>query len=308
MIDNDLVERVVRSEELFFSLLFNHKSRTIRVVDFFAGNFSLKQSYLEKVLSSEGMRKVFTLIERSEVPGWRRIGYICEGTVPGYFKRSDAHIMSRIYDENWTSALSSDEIMKRSSFLAGVETEGEKLSALKAGEVKSEPVASEEAYAAIEMELERQRSDIGGGERRVDGVPIRQNISPSDEPSLFGQFGPNAEHHYWVVRHRRTKQCNVYGIEHQSWFGNARISMYFTPDSRVGRTMSRQGLSDLVDWLDGLGVVSIFALVRADNQVQNEIYAAAGFRNGGWMQQQLLSDGNPVDMVLWTMKQRYCHE
>jgi hypothetical protein len=247
------------------------------------------------------MRKVFTLIEYSEVPGWRRIGYFREGTVPGYYKRSDAHIMSRIYDEDWPGGPDRDAMTRRDSFLAEVMAGGEKLSGLPVGTIRSEPANRPVAHAAIRAELARLRASPSGG-KRAPGSLARSSIAPRGAAPLFGQFNRNTQCYYWIAGHRRTKQRNVYGVEYQDCFGNAKISMYFTPYTRAGRTVARQGLIDFVDWLDGIGAVAIFALVRADDLEQNTIYAAAGFQRGGWMNRHVLTDGNPVDLVLWTRK------
>ena len=80
---NRLVERMVRNESIFCSLLFDRANRTLRVVDFRGGNFQSKHNYLEQVLVSEGMRKIFTLIERDDMNGWQRVGYHREGSIPG---------------------------------------------------------------------------------------------------------------------------------------------------------------------------------------------------------------------------------
>jgi hypothetical protein len=94
---------MVRNEDIFCSLLFDSGNRTVRVVDFRGGNFQSKHTYLEHVLMTEGMRKIFTLIERDDMNGWQRVGYSREGSIPGYYKRSDAYIMSKIYDEDYDS-------------------------------------------------------------------------------------------------------------------------------------------------------------------------------------------------------------
>jgi hypothetical protein len=301
MTANRLVERVVRNDDIYCSLLFDHDSRTLRVVDFFGGNFKIKQNYLDQVLIDEGMRKVFTLIELAEVAGWRRIGYLREGTIPGYYKRSDAHIMSRIYDEDWSGSPGREAIDQRSSFLAGVAAGGNELAAQPVGAIESELAESPAARAAIRAELARLRAKSTHNKRapgkRARPAPVPRGASP-----LFRQFNRNTECYYWIAQHRRTKQRNVFGVEYQDCFCNAKINMYFTPDTRTGRTVARKGLGDFVDWLDALGAVAIFALVRADDLEQNTIYAAAGFQNAGWLSRQLLTNGSAVDQVLWTRK------
>lgn len=291
-----LVERVVRNDHVYCSLLFDRQSNTLRVVDFFGGNFGIKQRYLESVRSTEGVRKVFTLIEHSEVAGWRQVGFHREGTVPGYYKRSDAHIMSRIYDDGFENGPDKSELKRREELLAQVTAAGEGLAALRPGPIRSELADRSEALAAIKAELTRLRT------KPAAGTALRPRPAPRGGAPLFGPFGRNAERYYWIADHRRTRERNVYGVEYQGCFGNAKIDMYFTPTTRAGRSLACLGLRDFVDWLVGIGAVAVFALVRADDPAQNAIYAAAGFKNGGWLRRQLVRNGDPVDQVLWTRK------
>jgi hypothetical protein len=235
--------------------------------------------------------------------GWQRVGYLREGTIPGYYKRSDAYIMSRIYDEEWENAPVGDDAPERKAFLADVKALGKELADLKGSGIKGEQVEDDEAFAAIKTELARLAAKAKKGKgkgARGAGKPPRP--TPTSTVPLFRQFSREIEHYYWVSQNRRTKQLNVYGAEYQDCFGNAKVSMYFTPDTRAGRTVARQGLNDFIDWLSGIGAVAIFALARADELEQNAIYASSGFRNSGWMNRQLLTGGSAVDQLLWTKK------
>lgn len=296
---NQLTERMVRNDDIFCSLLFDYANRTIRVVDFRGGNFQNKHNYLEGVLVAEGMRKIFTLIERDDMNGWQRVGYMREGTIPGYYKRSDAYIMSRIFDEDWSGTAPSDDAPERKTFLNDVKTLGKELADLTGAGIKGDQVEEEEALAAVKAELARVPGKPKTGKGAKAGT--RRSRSAPAIP-LFGQFSREIENFYWIAQNRRTKQSNVFGAEYQDCFGNAKVSMYFTPDTRAGRTVARQGLNDFVDWLAGIGAVAIFALARADDVEQNAIYASTGFRNSGWMNRQLLTSGASVDQVLWTKK------
>jgi len=299
---NRLTERMVRNDDIFCSLLFDHTHRTIRVVDFRGGNFQNKHNYLESVLLAEGMRKIFTLIERDDMNGWQRVGYLREGTIPGYYKRSDAYIMSRIYDEDWENSASGDDAPERKAFLTDVKNVGKEMAELKGSGIKGENVDEEEALVAIKAELARIASKSKKGKGKGAKAAKMLRPAPSSATPLFRQFSREIEHFYWVAQNRRTKQINVYGAEYQDCFGNAKVSMYFTPDTRAGRTVARQGLNDFIEWLGTIGAVAIFALARADDPEQNAIYASSGFRNSGWMNRQILTSADPVDQVLWTKK------
>src|SRR5271154_3841094 len=84
-------------EEVFFQneaaslcLLINRRTRIMRVIDFRAGPTSTKRLFVLSLAQREGVDKVYTLVERDEVATWAKLGFIREGNVPGFYKRSDA--------------------------------------------------------------------------------------------------------------------------------------------------------------------------------------------------------------------------
>jgi hypothetical protein len=297
-----LVERMVRNDDIFCSLLFDQQNRTIRVVDFRGGNFQTKHNYLERVLMAEGMRKIFTLIERDDMNGWQRVGYIREGTIPGYYKRSDAYIMSRIYDEDWTSALAGEDLPERKALLADVKSLGKGLSELKGSGVKCEPLTEEEALELAQKEVARLNGLAAKARKGKKGA--KAGPKPLVKPSLplFKQFSRETESYYFLAINRRTKGMNLLGAEYQDCFGNAKVDILFSPTVRADRAIARQGLVSFVDWLAAIGAVAVFSLVRADDVEKNAIYASAGFRNSGWMNRQSIGTDASADQILWTRK------
>ena len=296
MPEENLKERLVRDGDLFCSLLFDQENGTLRVVDFFGGNHGRKERYLHNLHYSAGVRKVFTLVEYSEVAGWRQVGFRREGTVPGYYKRTDAHVMSKIFAPESDTPPERQELERRAAFLAKMTTEGESLAALRAGPSRCVPVDRTEAFAAIRSELGRIRSLLAKDVRRPKREP------ESGAAAAFGQFGRDSERYYWVARHRRTNQFNVFAAEYQECFGNAKVSMYFAPRNRTGRSLACQGLRSFVRWLADIGTVAVFALIRANDPARNLVFSAAGFQSGGWLRQQVRREGALVDQVLWTQK------
>src|SRR5215467_8410388 len=74
-------------------LLLNRHSRTLRIFDFRAGADPTKRGYVLSIAQREGVEHVFTVVERDEVGVWSRLGFDKEGTIPGFFKRSDAYVL-----------------------------------------------------------------------------------------------------------------------------------------------------------------------------------------------------------------------
>ncbi len=303
---NRLTERVVRNEDIFCSLLFSSINRTLRVVDFRGGNFQSKHAYLEDVLMTKGVRKIYTLIERDDTNGWQRVGYHREGSIPGYYKRSDGYIMSKIYDEDFDlESPIGEESARNKKILNDIKALGKETSEQKAPSVHIEQVSEEEARAAIAEEIERQakkskKSKKGKGSKKSES-PAAASIL-ANGPPLFPQFSREVEFFYYIAQNRRTKQINVLGCEYQDCFGNAKVQFYFTPQTRTDKNLSRACLLEVIEILTKHGAVSIFTLERADHIISNAIYASAGFRNTGWMSRQLLTKDGPKDQILWTRK------
>jgi len=312
---NTLTERMVRNDDIFCSLLFDQDNGTLRVVDFRGGNFQTKHNHLEKVLLTEGMRKIFTLIERDDMNGWQRVGYHREGTIPGYYKRSDAYIMARIYDADWDGSQQSEDLPERKALLSEIKTLGKEISELGVTGVKKEQVTGEEARVLLRQEIDRMASKArserdkaskgksGKGAKKKKSVPPPRRIPDrSIDLPIFPQFSREVESYYFCAQNRRTKLLNVYGAEFQDCFGNAKVDVFFSPVTRAERAVALDGLNYFVEWLYGVGAVALFSLVRADDMDKNALVAAAGFRNSGWLNRQTVDSDRFVDLILWTRK------
>src|SRR6266545_7859850 len=85
-----------RSEQVYVCLVVNRRHRSARIVDFLAGNFPQKQAAIHQIAVREGIERTYTLVEREESSGWAKVGYAREGSIPGYYKRSDAYMMGHL--------------------------------------------------------------------------------------------------------------------------------------------------------------------------------------------------------------------
>jgi hypothetical protein len=304
---NRLSERMVRNDDIFCSLLFDNANGSIRIVDFRGGNFQTKHAFLERVLIAERMRKIFTLIERDDMNGWQRVGYIREGTIPGYYKRSDAYIMSRIYDADWTGADAAEESPWRKAFVADVKNLSKEFVAAKGAGLKIEQIDEEEALQLVNEELARQVAQERKASREAKKGGVQAKKQPAaperqDGEPIFHQFSREIETYYVVAQNRRTRQLNLFGAEYQDCFGNAKVDVFFTPATKAERSLALTGMNAFIDWLTEVGAVALFALVPSNNLELNALFSSAGFRNSGWMSRQLVTDDGVVDLVLWTRK------
>src|SRR5690606_17982901 len=78
--------------EVSLCLLLNRRTRTMRIIDFRAGPQSSKFDRIREVAAREGIERDYTVVERDESSTWTKMGFEKEGSIPGFYKRSDAYI------------------------------------------------------------------------------------------------------------------------------------------------------------------------------------------------------------------------
>ena len=309
-----LVEKIVRNEDIFCSLLFDYTNRTLRVVDFRGGNFQNKHAYLENILIKEGMRKIFTLIERDDMNGWQRVGYHREGSIPGYYKRSDAYIMSRIYDADFDAKIpQGEENLENKGMLNDIKVVGKKLSESKDPGIKVDPISDMEVLQIIAAEQARRESKPAksAAKAKKSTAAKSKKLSPPPSPEIeegkadgliFPQFSREVEYFHFLIQNRRSKQSNVLSTEYQDCFGNAKVHFCLPIETKADQNLAKAGLQQAIDQMLDMGAVSIFATVPADDAKSNEVFAGCGFRNSGWLSRQLLLPEGVLDVILWTRK------
>src|SRR5690606_2278396 len=112
--DKPIVEELYfRSESAYLCLIVNRRNKLIRVVDFRAGALPAKRLFIQSVAKREGVEKVITLVEKDEVSSWTRVGFVREGTIPGFYKRSDGHLCGCLINDRTASIEVSEEGIKR---------------------------------------------------------------------------------------------------------------------------------------------------------------------------------------------------
>src|ERR1043165_716868 len=116
-------EILFENAKVSLCLLLNRYSRTLRIFDFRAGADPTKRGYVLSIAQREGVERVFTVVERDEVGVWSRLGFEREGTIPGFFKRSDAYVLGAAVPP----ALATGESRAPLPDLAAIEAAAEKV-------------------------------------------------------------------------------------------------------------------------------------------------------------------------------------
>jgi hypothetical protein len=289
--------------------LFDENNSTLRVVDFRGGNLQQKQVYLEKIQIAEKIRKVFTLIERDDIHGWQRAGYLREGVIPGYYKRSDAYIMGNICESGWEPGMASEDSEERKDYLNEVRELGKEYAQIKPTGLKAENITEEETPEVLRREFERRAVSARPAAPKGKAAKGKESHPSQPAPPDFSvfpilmQFGRDVEYYHYCCSNKRTGQANVLTAEYQDCFGNAKVSVYF--DDLKNKTdigIVRYALESFVEWLQEVGAVAIFSLVNADNREMNAVYASCGFKQSGWLNRHMCDNGVIKDQILWTLK------
>jgi hypothetical protein len=92
-------ELLFQNDTVSLCLLVNRRQATCRVIDFRAGPTVAKRNFVIAAAKREGVEKVFTLVERDEVSTWTRLGFTREGSIPSFYKRSDAWILGAVVSQ-----------------------------------------------------------------------------------------------------------------------------------------------------------------------------------------------------------------
>ena len=98
--DEPVEEIYYRKGDIDFCFLLNRRHHNLRVFDYRVGNYQQKRDFFDRIARAEGLRKVFTVVEKQDSKSWRSVGFSREGAIPGYFRTADAYIMSRVYTED----------------------------------------------------------------------------------------------------------------------------------------------------------------------------------------------------------------
>ena len=101
-------ELYFRSDSAYLCLILNRRTQFVRVIDFRAGALPAKRLYIQSVAKKEQVAKVITLVEKDEVSSWTKVGFVREGTIPGFYKRSDGHLCGCVIGDTAASIEVSD--------------------------------------------------------------------------------------------------------------------------------------------------------------------------------------------------------
>lgn len=267
-----------KSDSAFLCLLLNRRIGFIRVIDFRSGALPAKRLFIQSVAKREGVEKVITLVEKDEVSSWTRVGFVREGTIPGFYKRSDGHLCGCFINDKTASIEVSDAGVKKAERTVN---HGKKNAKAVPNELPMVTIKVVDEPAAL-----KARDDIW---KRNKGL------------NPFDPFGRDAQQMYVEAQAKRGK-VNHLRAEFQDCFGHSLVEILRPPDDDLDVLAVTGGLRNLSDTLTERGIVSAFCFAPSDDIGLATAFIAAGFRKTGLLAGGILSKGERKDAILWTRK------
>jgi hypothetical protein len=268
-----------KSDSAFLCLLLNRRTGFIRVIDFRSGALPAKRLFIQSVAKREGVEKVITLVEKDEVSSWTRVGFVREGTIPGFYKRSDGHLCGCVINDRTASIEVSDDGVKRAERTVA---HGKK----NAREVPDD----------LSMVSVREVEDTSIALKARDEVWRKGKGLNS-----FDEFGRDAERIFLESVAKRGKP-NYVSVEFQDCFGHSLYEVLRAPEDDLDVLALTACLRKISDDLTARGIVSGFAFAPADDIGLATAYIAAGFRKTGLLASGISTGGERKDAILWTRK------
>jgi len=267
-----------RSDNAFLCLLLNRRTRTIRVIDFRAGALPAKRLFIQSIALREKVDKVIILVEKDEVSSWTRVGFVREGTVPGFYKRSDGHLVGCVIGERTASVEVGEAAQKLAerTIVSAKKKSRDYEKALKSISVKE--VDADDAAEA------RDKVWKNGGAL-----------------GCFDPFGRDALRLYLEVVPKKGKP-NHLSAEFQDCFGHSLIEVLRTPEDETDVASIVAGLKYFNEELTRREIVSAFAFAPVDDVDLSAAFLATGYRKTGLLAKGVLVGGLRRDAILWSRK------
>lgn len=273
---------------VYLCLLVNHTDRNLRVIDFRAGLSREKRRLIVDFAVAHRIERLFTLVERDEVAAWVRLGFAREGTIPAFYKRSDAHVLGALtaslrlsHQSGTRPALALRNEAAIATKLEAVHQDARKLAA-------SWKLSASGVRVAIAPEPEVQRAKAAI--KRAEWSPI-----------TLDAFSRGADQWHYTCTAKGVPALCV-AVESQACFDNALLEILARPRTdKEGLWMAR-ALGEVLSTLRERGIVSCFAMTPVSDVVLGAVYARNGFRRTGIMNDHLPASGGRETAFLWTRK------
>jgi hypothetical protein len=278
-------EILFENSKVSLCLLLNRHARTLRIFDFRAGGDPTKRGYVMSIAQREGVERVFTVVERDEVAVWSRLGFQREGTIPGFFKRSDSYLLGASVPR----ALGTDSVPPPESGEVDIEGAAERV------HVEAKRIAKEMPAPSVRAVRLQPAPEPVVKKAVAAAVRAGRALTRFD---TFGRGVVRADYQFTA----RGGFSLVASVERQPSFDNAFVEILTAPRTDRDRLLTNAALRQLCERLGREGTVACFGFSPTDDPTLAAIWLANGFRKTGVLPDHLLVGGKRRGAFLWTQK------
>jgi hypothetical protein len=265
---NEAVEEIYyRKGDIDFCFLLNRRHHNLRVFDYRVGNYQQKRDFFDRIARAEGLRKVFTVVEKQDSKSWRSVGFSREGSIPGYFRTADAYVMSRVYTEDGDP----------------IQGGAPKLNAPNIAQREKTPVKPRGLSYEIVRELPRLQQVVHDLGEIALYAPFRRGVFTPD----LGLRGRQGRREFWL------------GAETDHSFGHAKIDMLTPPEKEADVQILEFCLKVLIEELVADNTASVFAACAVDAPLSAQVYGELGFKVTARLTDHVTRGAQFVGAQLW---------
>jgi hypothetical protein len=278
-------------------LLVNRRHSTLRIIDFRAGPTVAKRSFVVAAAKREGVEKVFTLVERDEVSTWTRLGFTREGSIPSFYKRSDAWILGAV-----VAQIGPVRAARAASGRDEDEDDDDE------NDERSPAAALAERTIARARRLLKATADVAFPTVKLapaSEADARKALATAQRTGRaltgFEPFSRDVERRAFALS-TRGGYSTLASVETQACFGNSFFELLTAPRTEPERLAATSAVRALEDRLKAEGAVSTFTLAAADDVIQTAVFLGAGFRRSGVLARHVMLKGERKDAIVWSKK------
>ena len=258
-------ELYLREQSINMRFIINRSHAHMRFMDFRVGNYEQKRNALDATARSEGMRKVFTLVEKQDSKNWRSVGFVREGVYPAFFRTADAYAMCRHYNE--TGDPLPAQAVKRVD-----EPEYPSVALKKTDQLRVTEIKDETRKAAL--------MDKFNGHFKA--LPFGRVTTPD-----------------LVFRVAARKKEGFACAEIDDSYGHATVGFYPAPTGAKGPQLGAQALLSLLDALDQRKITNLFGLAAVSDDLSNGLFSQLDFRVTGRLAGHLQTSKGASTALVW---------
>ena len=268
-----------KSQNAFLTVLVNRPAKRIRVIDFRAGAMPAKRLFIQTTARQEDIHKVQIFIEKDEISAWTKVGFQREGTVPGFYKRSDGYLCG--------------------FFPQGQGLRKEQLEQLTKESEKALVAAKRAAGSEVALpDVKVFHLDGDAARKFRDKATGLETAYAAFEP-----FARDADYLFVGAGPKPSAPMQVCGVEYEECFGHAQVDFLQRADSEAECAATAACMREVEAILTNKHIVSLYTYVPIDAIAWLGVLLDLGFRRTGLVPRGLTTlAGEGVDTLLMTKK------